>query len=418
MKFALRAFQANLCKHAIVFAFLDFFREPITLSGRVIDRAFRPSRGHAEASVSMISSRRVLTLFPHTLAALTWAATMALAVTATALEAATPVHTTQARSDRQQVEISLSGSVIASRRAQIASEIAGIVDRFNVRSGQRVRAGEPLAKLRTAPFELRIQAARADLAEAEARFRSSELRLTRLQELSGSEVVSRQSVDDSLFETQAISAQVERLRAELALLEDQLERSTIRAPFDGAIVEEFTQQGEWLDAGDPVVELIALDGLEIRLDLPETHRRLVRTGDKARFRLDSLGSAEIEGAVRAVVPNASSSARTFPVYLRPLESLGLGVGSTVKATLLLGDDSGAVWVPRDAILRRGERQVVFRLDENSVVRAVEVRRRSDRGQWLSIVGDVAAGDDLVIEGNESLQDGDLVSAESREYPWP
>ena len=339
-------------------------------------------------------------------------------VMAPALEAAIPVRTAQARSDRQQVDVSLSGTVVASHRAQVASEVAGIVDSFDVRLGERVRAGEPLAKLRAAPFELRIQAARADLAEAQARQRSSELRLARLQELSGSEVVSQQSVDDSLYDSQAIAARVERLRVELALLEDQLERSTIKAPFDGAIVEEFTQKGEWLDAGDPVVELLALDGLEIRLDLPETHRLLVKAGDKARLRLDSLGQREIEGQVRAVVPSASTSARTFPVYLRPLETVALGVGSTVRATLLLGDESGAVWVPRDALLRRGERQVVFRLDDSSAVQAVEVRRTADRGQWLSVVGDVAAGDDLVIEGNENLQDGDLVSAEPREYSWP
>lgn len=373
----------------------------------------------------MISSRRELSpkssalpssaLPSSTLATL---ALVAVLMAASALEAATPVRTAQARAESQQVEVSLSGSVVASRRARVASEVAGIVDRFTVRVGDSVRAGDPLARLRPEPLQLRIRAARAELAEAEALHRSSELRLERLQQLSGSEVISRQSVDDSLFDLQAISARVERLRAELAILEDRLERSTIKAPFDGAVVAEHTQRGEWLDAGDAVIELVSLEAVEIRLDLPEAHRRRVKTGARARLRLDSLGRRELEGEVRAVVQSAASSARTYPVYLRLLEEVDLGIGSTVKATLLLGDEGGAVWVPRDALVRRGEKDVVFRLDGGSTVRSVDVERAFDRGEWLSVLGEVAAGDDLVIEGNERLQDGDVVSAESREYPWP
>ena len=339
-----------------------------------------------------------------------------LPAAASALDQPAPVRIAYVKAGEAPSQISLTGTVVAARRALVASELAGIVDSLSVRVGDRVARGAPLARLRQRPLELALAGARGELAEATAEQSSTALRLERLQELSGSEVVSRQNVDDAGFDLQAAEARVARLEAEVDRLVDQLARSTVRSPFAGVVSAEHTQIGQWLEAGDAVIELVSLDGLEARLDVPESHYPAVRPGLRVSLRLGGAGPS-LEAEIRAVVPAARERARTFPAYV-PLGRRSVGVGATVEATVHLEAERGGVWVPQDAIVRRGDGDVVFRLASGSVVQAVSVEASGD-GLWRVVQGGLSAGDAVVTEGNESLEDGFRVAAqEGREYPWP
>lgn len=317
--------------------------------------------------------------------------------------------------------VRLSGTVEAPRRAVVATEVAGVVDALLVREGQAVRRGDALARLRVEPTELRLRAAQGQLAEADARLSSAEIRLERLRGLAGS-VVSEQQVDEALHEAEAWEGRAEQLRAEVERLERELRLTTVTAPFSGVVRDERTHAGEWLSIGAAVVEMLSLDGLEIRLEVPERYYSRLEIGGPVPVSFEAVPGLQIEGVLRAVVPSADATSRTFPALVRLPTKDGdgrrLGAGMLAATDLPIGASRRAVLVPKDALVERAGGRLIFVLGEDGAVRAVTVVVGASRGAWVAVDGDVRAGEQVVVRGNESLTAGDMARGERLELDPP
>ncbi|MEM7352078.1 MAG: efflux RND transporter periplasmic adaptor subunit [Acidobacteriota bacterium] len=350
--------------------------------------------------------------------ALYLALAVSLAFSAVA-RAQVPVRFTAAIEHRVRPNLRLTGTVEARRTAVLATEVAGIVDQLLAPEGSEVQRGSPLARLRRDAIELRSQAAAGQLAEAEARLKSAELKLERTRELQGSEVVSRQQVDDAAYDSEAWQGRVAQLRAEVARLERDLENTTIRAAFSGVVGQELCQVGEWVDVGDPVVELISLDTLEVRLEVPERRFGDLVAGSPARVRFEALPEYDAQGTIRTIVPRADARSRTFPVLVRlPSSGRRVGVGMLAQVDLEVGAPVRATLVPKDAVVTRDRQSHVYIADDGSAVRRVAVEPGTAIGQWIAVHGEVVPGDRVVTRGNERLADGQAVAGSDQSYPLP
>jgi len=214
---------------------------------------------------SRISSRPAWILSAATLAVAALALPMAVHAQ---MGGPSPVRTTKVREMDVQPLVRLSGSVQSRTASVVASEVAGLVEIFDARAGDHVHKGEPIAHLRRQNLELRQAAAQAGLKEGRARLELATRNRTRSDELFTSGVISRQQLDDAVSESDAWQGRVDQLQAEIAQLEDDLDRSTIRAPFAGVVVAEYIQVGQWLKIGGPVVDLVDLSLLEVVVDVP------------------------------------------------------------------------------------------------------------------------------------------------------
>ncbi len=330
-----------------------------------------------------------------------------------------PVRYTSSIEHQVRQTLRLTGTVEARHIAVVATEVAGIVDQVMAPEGANVRRGAALVRLRREPIELRQQAALGQLAEAEARLKSAELKLERTRELRASEVVSTQQVDDATYDTEAWQGRVAQLRAALATLERDLDNTTVRASFSGVIGREHIQVGEWLDIGDPVVELISLDSLEVRLEVPERHFGGLTPGAEAQVSFEALPALEIAGTVRTVVPRADPQSRTFPALISlPNKERRLGVGMLAQVDLTIGPEEPLILVPKDAVVTRDGQSVVFVLGDSAIVHSVEVEPGLGVGQWIAVRGKISAGRLVITRGNEVLQDGYNVAGQELDYPAP
>jgi RND family efflux transporter MFP subunit len=300
----------------------------------------------------------------------------------------------------------------------VASEVAGVVARLAVRSGSRVTAGQTLAELRREPVELRLDAARGQLDEAEARLASAELKLERFRELLSSDVISRQQVDDASYEADAWRGRAHHLRAEVSRLERDLRQTAVAAPFAGVISREHTHEGQWLDIGAPVAELIDLDHLEVRLEVPERYYSELREGTAVEVHCDALPGLAFPGKIRAVVPNADPRARTFPVLITLADpDHHVGAGMLAQVELPIGAAEPATIVPKDALTDDGRASQVYLFD-GGTVRRIEVEPGAGLGDWIAITGAIAPGDRVIVRGNERLSPGQPVAGEALEVPLP
>ncbi len=330
-----------------------------------------------------------------------------------------PVRFTEAKEYPLRRMIQLPGTVEAPRVSIVASEVAGLVIEVAAREGVAVTKGQPLAKLRRTNHELNLKAAEAQLQEDQARHKLAERDLARASELFGTKDISQKQMDDARFEFDARQSRIEKQKAEIAKIKDELERYTILAPFSGTIVREFTEVGQWLAEGGSVVELMALDQLEVVVDVPERYFATLKLGARTQVIFEALSNLKIEGRISSVIPRADPQARTFRVKVRIPNPAGrIGVGMLVQISLPEGNSYRAVVVPKDAVVTRGPQRLVFLVNGNNTITEVAVQTGSGVGSWVEVQGTLQAGQKVVTRGNERLINGQPVQGQLLEVRLP
>lgn len=333
--------------------------------------------------------------------------------------AASPVRYTEAREHFIQGQLQLPGSVEANTVSLVASEIAGLVIEYPVTEGLTVEKGRLLARLNTRSLEIRLTAADAQLKEATARLKLAERNLQRSNELFTAGIISRQQLDDSFYEFNAWQGRIDALNAEIEHIRHDIGCSRIHAPFNGVVTSKHTELGQWVGVGGPVVELLSLEDLDILVNVPEQHLRVLRVGGPASVRFETLPGVSAAGKIGVIMPRADPQARTFPVKVRVSGLAGkAAVGMLAEVTLPSGGRQRATVVPKDAVVDAGAEKVVYLLNGDNTVQPATVQTGSGVGDWIEVRGPLAAGQRVVTRGNERLRPGQLVRGEPIEYALP
>jgi RND family efflux transporter MFP subunit len=258
---------------------------------------------------------------------------------------------------------------------------------FEVARSQERAAREQVALVEAGTRAEQIEAARAEVRQTQQRLRLLQAG-PRAEEIAQAEAEYRRA-----------AFVVERL-------EDELRRMTIVAPFTGFLVRKRVEAGAWLRPGDPVADLIDLDPVFVVGPVNEREASRLRNGARARVTLDAHPDRAFTGELTHVVPQADRESRAFPVKVRVRNPEHvLKSGMFARVALEVPGNRQALHVPRDAIVRRGGASLVFVVD-NGVARARPVRTGVSAGGLVEVLdGAVAAGQEVVIVGNDTLQDG-------------
>jgi RND family efflux transporter MFP subunit len=208
---------------------------------------------------------------------------------------------------------------------------------------------------------------------------------------------------------QSLDGRESATEARIASIEDDIARTQIRAPFAGIVTRIHTEVGEWIPTGGAVVSLADLSTVEIRLEVPEQYYVRLTPGSAAPARVDALPGLTLDGKIVAVVPSADPGARTFPVVVRAANPDGrVGAGMLARVALGLAGHDEALLVPKDAVVRQAQHEIVF-VVEDATVRAVTVRTGRSTGNRVEVEGELAEGDLVVVRGNERLTPGQRVA---------
>jgi RND family efflux transporter MFP subunit len=329
-----------------------------------------------------------------------------------------PVRFTPAVAHSFEAEVRLTGTVQSSLESTVAGQVEGLVEEFTVRQGEVVEKGQLLVRLRATQLKIEKRSVEAELEETLARKSLAKHELDRAQELFDAELIARDQLDAKLYDHTAWKGRDERLRVNIERIQDDIDRTVVYAPFDGVVLEERTQVGEWLGKGDPVVVLMSTGGLEVRVDVPERYIRRFRKGSRVGMSFASLDGRRAMGTVRAVIPQADVTSRTFPVLVAFNNPGGVSPGMMAEAVFSGGSQAGQTIVPKDAVVIQGARQTVFVITSEGTVRPAPVKSGVGVGEWVVVEGSVAPGDRVVTSGNERLRPGQPVVAEPLEYPLP
>ncbi|MFM8291425.1 MAG: efflux RND transporter periplasmic adaptor subunit [Planctomycetia bacterium] len=369
------------------------------------------------------------------------------------------------------------GTVLPARTSDVGSAVDGRLISLPIGDGQRVHEGQPLAELLRGLLEIEregavaelqrrrqvlaefeagsrpeeIEQARAAVAGFEARRAYAKSRLARLGRLAERGTSTVDELQDAQTELDAIESQLRGSRATLALTEagprkeqvaqaaaavavqeavveridDQLAKHTIRAPFDGWVVQRFTEKGQWLSRGGLVARIAQLDEVEVEVQVPEVSVGGLELGVDVRLELDAAPHQTWIGRIARIVPQADLRSRSFPVRValenRVVDGLPvLRGGMLARAWLPVGRSEAVTVVPKDALVLGGPAPLVYAVDPapaaagagaTGEVRAVEVEPGAAIGGSVEVHSSLTPGRLVVVRGNERLRPGMQVAFE-------
>ncbi len=313
-------------------------------------------------------------------------------------------------------EIRLSGSVISPRVAKLSVQVSGLVESLTTSLGDRVRAGAEILRLDSELETLALAEAKSSTEKVVVELADAKRRLADSRKLSKSRAISADQIESLSSEVRADEAELRRVRAQQMRREARLRRHQITAPFDGVISRKWTEIGEWLSPGDPVVELTAVSGLRIDFQAPQSVRTKLDQEAEILVRLDALPGNVYKGFVNWVMPVADAQTRTFRLRATLQdEEAPLAPGMSASAVLRLHSGRQGITVPRDALIRHPDGRVTVWVTEHQG----EVSRVSERrvqtglqfGGMVAISEGLSPGDWIVVRGNENLRDGQQVTTQ-------
>ena len=308
-------------------------------------------------------------------------------------------------------QLMLVGRTEARAESRIVAEISGRVSSVEADEGRRVKRGALLVKIDCRRVALALDAKRAEEAQAGADALLAAKELERARDLVDTEVFPERNLDHAEADATRTRERHRQLGAESRRLELDLEDCEIRAPFDGYTVRKLVDMGEWVDEGTAVYEMVDLSLAKVTVDLPERRFGQVEVGGAVTVAISGRDETLV-GTVTGIAPRASEATHTFPVIISVDNANGrLGSGMLVQATLTLRDTFRGLTVSKDAIVRQGDRTLVYTVTDGQAVPR-EVRIRAAEGDLVAVEADgLAVGQEVVVRGNERIHPGSPVRTE-------
>lgn len=338
--------------------------------------------------------------------------------------------------------VTANGTLAAYDQTTAGVKVAGRLAAISVDLGSVVRRGQIIAQIESSDYKLRVQQAEAALAQARARLglspngkddavtpeqtgtvrqavavlgeaRASRDRAAKLVEQG---VVARSEFDsvdaaykvalsryqDAIEEIRNRQALLAQRRSELALARQQLADTGVYAPLDGIVQEKRASVGEFLAAGAPVVDIVRMNPLRLRAEVPERDAGTVRFGQNVRVSVEGDGKIYL-GQVKRLSPVIAQQNRMLMVEADVQNDGSLRPGSFAKAEIVTNDAKMAVTVPTNSIVTfAGIEKVIVVQNGKALEKPITTGRRS--GDLTEIIAGVNVGDQVIVDpGN--LQSG-------------
>jgi RND family efflux transporter MFP subunit len=338
--------------------------------------------------------------------------------------------------------VTANGTLAAFDQSTAGVKVPGRLSSISVDLGSVVRRGQMIAQIEANDYKLRVQQSEAALGQARARLGLSpdgtddkvsaeqtgtvrqaraqldEARLNRERavRLVQQGVVAKSDFDsadaafkvaqsryqDALEEIKNRQALLAQRRSELALARQQLADTGVYAPIDGIVQEKRASVGEYLAAGAPVVDIVRMNPLRLRAEVPERDAGTVRFGQNVRVSVAGDGKVYL-GQIKRLSPVITQQNRMLMVEADVQNDGNLRPGSFAKAEIVTNDAKMAVTVPTNAIVTfAGIEKVIVVQNGKALEKPITTGRRS--GEWTEILAGVNVGDEVIVDpGN--LQSG-------------
>lgn len=305
------------------------------------------------------------------------------------------------------------GNIMSRNRAAIASEVSGQLT-WVAEVGERVEAGQPVARINDRSLQLLLKNNEATIKRLEAQLSYLDQQVERTRRLTEQQVAPASDLEEVESQREATRQELVQARVGRERTLYEIDRTDVKAPFGGEVVQRLQQPGSYSGVGEEIVWLVDTGSVEARVQAPLTVAPYLSEGMPVTVR---SGSRETAGEIRQIVPVGDERSRMFELRI------GLGneawiVGSPVRVAVPNDSLRQVIAVPRDALILRQGGIHVFKVLEDGTAQKVSVETGVGYESLIEVRGEVAAGDKVVVRGGERLQPGQSVIISSGDNGSP
>jgi membrane fusion protein, multidrug efflux system len=291
----------------------------------------------------------------------------------------------------------LTGTLVAERTAAIRAEVAGQVMTVLKEPGDRVNAGDALARIDDHAIVDAWLSARSGVTQAELAADIGKRELERAQKLSGIGAISDRDLENTRRANLAAQAQLEDAKARLAQAQKQKDATVVKAPYAGVVADRTANAGDIVAPGAPLFTVVDPSTMRLEANIPASQLGSVRLGAPVTFSVTGYPDRRFKGNISHIAPSADAATRQVRVIARiPNAGNGLVAGlfaeGRVSATM-----HEALTAPFNAVDQRGIRPAVTRLKGGKVERVeVTLGARDEATERVEIMKGIARGDTLLL----------------------
>jgi membrane fusion protein (multidrug efflux system) len=288
-------------------------------------------------------------------------------------------------------QLQVSGTILPNESVDIKPEINGLVTKVNFKEGQYVTKGTPLLYLND--NELQAQYQRLQYTQ----------KLVQTQESRQKQLLAREAISQEEYDI--VLNQYNTALADIRLVQAQLEKTVIRAPFNGLLGLRQVSEGAVINAANIIVRIVNIDPIKLEFSIPERYAGLVTVGSSIYFSSES-STEEVEGKVYAFEPQIDAATRTLKLRAQsPNKSSKYLPGMFVKIRFVLDVKEDALLVPAEAVIPElsGYKVFVVGADGNAEQRMIEIGTRTDT--QVQVISGLKEGDLVLTTGVMQVRQG-------------
>jgi membrane fusion protein (multidrug efflux system) len=328
----------------------------------------------------------------------------------TAEASAPPVLVAPVESRRIEDRIEATGELRAQNAAAIAAQVGGQITKLVRDEGIAAAAGDVVIEIDPERRDLEARNARAMLAQADAQASEAERDLTRIEMLHKEGVAADAKLDSVRTQLRLARSSRDAAGAQLGMAERGARDSSVRAPFAGLIARRYVSEGEFVQPGQKLFELVALDPIEVEFTLPERDSSRVVLGQPVAVRVAPFPDEVFQATVSVVAPTIDPTTRTLRVKARMSNTDGkLRPGLFARADLGVSVREHVVMIPEEAVLQRADGAVAYRINAAGRAERRVVKIGVIRDGRVEVSEGLAPGDRVVVRGSDQLVNGSAVS---------
>lgn len=287
--------------------------------------------------------------------------------------------------------INLPGTIEPWRKLPVLAKVEGTVIEMIVTEGEKVEKGQLIARIDPADYRIALDSARADYELAAAH----QMRMARLY---AQKII-------PLAEMEEVEARFKTSKAHLDKARLLLSRCEIKAPISGAVQRLDAREGLFLNAFDPVAEILQIDTVKAVVGIPESDVALVRNIQKVPLTIQALDEKEVTGSFHFLASSPETAARLYRLELTIDNTDNLILpGMFFRAQIVKRVIHDTISVPLFSVIRRNSEQFVY-LEENGVARQVPVELGIMEDWQVQVSKGLSPGCRIVVEGHRNIDQG-------------
>jgi membrane fusion protein (multidrug efflux system) len=324
--------------------------------------------------------------------------------------AAPPVMVKSVESVRVEDRIEATGELRAQNAAAVAAQVGGQVTRLVRDEGAAAGAGDVVVEIDPERRELELSNARAMLAQADAQAAEAERDLVRMEKLHAQGVAADAKLDSARTAVRLGRSNRDAAQAQLGMAERGARDSSVRAPFAGLVARRYVSEGEFVQPGQKLFDLVALDPIEVEFWLAERDSSRVSLGLPVDVRVAPFPDEVFRAEVAVIAPTIDPTTRTLRVKACMSNPDGrLRPGLFARADLGVAVRENVAMIPEEAVLQRADGAVAYRIVQGARAERRTIKVGVIRAGRVEVSEGLSIGDQVVVRGQEQLIDGSPVS---------